>query len=63
MRQGAQGWCTGMTLGDGVGRRWEGRSDRVLRAGALGRPWGMEWGGGGRGVQDREHMYTHGCLM
>ena len=20
MRQGAQGWCTGMTLGDGVGR-------------------------------------------
>ena len=25
-RQGAQGWCTGMTLGDGVGRRWEGRS-------------------------------------
>ena len=23
MRQGAQGWCTGMTLGDGMGRRWE----------------------------------------
>ena len=20
MRQGAQGWCTGMTLGDGMGR-------------------------------------------
>ena len=35
MRQGAQGWCTGMTLGDGVGR---------------------EVGG----LQDGEHMYTHG---
>ena len=21
MRQGAQGWCTGMTLGDGMGRK------------------------------------------
>jgi len=35
MRQGAQGWCTGMTLRDGMGRE-------------------------GRGVQDGEHMYTHG---
>ena len=36
MIQGAQGWCTGMTLRD-----WDGE-------------------GGGRGVQDGEHMYTHG---
>ena len=36
MRQGVQGWCTGMTLRDGDGE------------------------GGGRGVQDGEHMYTHG---
>ena len=27
MRQGAQGWCTGMTLRDGVGGRWEGVQD------------------------------------
>ena len=26
MRQGAQGWCSGMTLGDGMGGRWEGGS-------------------------------------
>ena len=25
MRQGAQGWCTGMTLRDGTGREVEGR--------------------------------------
>ena len=35
--------------------------DRVLRAGALGWPWGMGWGG--RGVQDGGHMYTHGWFM
>ena len=35
----AQGWCTGMTQRDGLGR---------------------EVGGG---VQDGEHMYTHGWLM
>jgi len=23
MRQGAQGWCTGMTLRDGMGGMWE----------------------------------------
>ena len=39
MRQGAQGWCTGMTLREGMGV------------------------GGGRGVQDGEHMYTHGWFM
>ena len=33
--------------------------DRVLRAGAEG--WDGE--GGGRGVQDGEHMYTHGWFM
>ena len=25
MRQGAQGWCTGMTLGDGMGREVGGK--------------------------------------
>ena len=39
MRQGAQGWCTGMTLRDRMGR---------------------EVGGG---IQDGEHMYTHGWVM
>ena len=39
MRQGAQRWCTGMTLRDGMGRE------------------------AGGGVQDGEHMYTHGGFM
>ena len=34
----------------------------VLRAGALGWPRGMGCGGG-REVQDGEHMYTHGWFM
>ena len=38
MRQGVQGWCTGMTLRYGMGK---------------------EVGG----VQDGEHMYTHGRFM
>ena len=25
-REGAQGWCTGMTQRDGMGERWEGGS-------------------------------------
>ena len=29
---------------------------QVLRAGALGRPRGMGWGGRWEGVQDGEHM-------
>ena len=37
--------------------------DRALRAGALGQPCGLGWVGGGRGVQDGEHMYTHGWFM
>ena len=37
MRQGAQGWCTGMNDSEGC-----------------------DGEGGGRGVQDGEHMYTHG---
>jgi len=37
VRQGAQGWCTGMNDPEG----WDGE-------------------GGGRGVQDGEHIYTHG---
>ena len=36
---------------------------RVLRAGALGWPWGMGWGRRWKGVQDGEHMYTHGSFM
>ena len=39
MIQDAQGWCTGMTQKDGMGR---------------------ELGGG---VQDGEHVYTHGGFM
>ena len=39
----------------------------MLGAGALGRPRGMEWGGrregGGRRVQDGEHMYTCGGFI
>ena len=35
--------------------------DRVLKAGALGWPRGMGWGG--RWVQDGEHMYTQGWFM
>ena len=35
----AQGWCTGMTQRDGMGRKV------------------------GGGVQDGEHMYTHGLFM
>ena len=38
MRQGARGWCTGMT-----------------------QRFGRE--GGGRGLQDGEHMYTRGGFM
>ena len=26
MSQGAQGWCTGMTLREGMGKEWEGVS-------------------------------------
>ena len=35
----------------------------MLGAGALGRPRGMVQEGGGRGVQDREHVYTCGGFM
>ena len=37
--------------------------DRVLRAVALGWPWGMGWGGSWEGVQDGEHMYIHDWFM
>ena len=37
--------------------------DRVLRAGAMGWPRGMDGEGGGRGVQDGGHMYTRGWFM
>ena len=36
---------------------------RVLRAGALYDPEGCDEEGGGTGVQDGEHMYTHGWFM
>ena len=35
----------------------------MLGAGALGQPRGMEWEGGGRRVQDGEHMYTCGVFI
>ena len=37
--------------------------DRVLGAGALGWREGWDREGGGSGVQDGEHMYTHGGFM
>ena len=37
--------------------------DRALSAGALGWPRGMDGEGGGRGIQDGEHMYTHSGFM
>ena len=35
----------------------------MLGAGALGRPRGMVQGGRREGVQDGEHVYTHGGFM
>ena len=35
----------------------------MLGAGALGRPRGMVRGGRLEGVQDGEHVYTHGGFM
>jgi len=35
----------------------------MLGAGALGRPRRMVWEGGGRRVQDGEHMYTCGGFI
>ena len=37
--------------------------DMVLRAGALGWPWGMGWEDKWVEVQDGGHMYTHGWFM
>ena len=37
--------------------------DRVLRAGALDDPEGWDGEGGGKGIQDGEHMYIHGWFM
>ena len=37
--------------------------NRVLRAGALGWPEGRYGEGGGRRVQDGEHVYTHGGFI
>ena len=37
--------------------------DRVLRAGALGWPWGMGRGGRWKGGQDGERKYSHGGFM
>ena len=36
---------------------------RVLRTGAQDDPEGWDGEGGGKGVQDGEHMYTHGWFM
>ena len=38
-------------------------SDRVLRTGALGWPWGMGWGGRWERGSGWEHTYTHGWFM
>ena len=35
--------------------------DRVLRAGALGWPWGMEWGGRWEGGSEWGTCVSHGC--
>ena len=35
----------------------------MIRAGALDDPEGWDGEGGGGGVQDGEHMYTHGRFM
>ena len=71
MRQGAQGWCTGMTLRDGMGR-WVGRGIRMAiikmpinETGCSSLvhwddPEGWDGEGGGKGLQDGGHMYTHG---
>ena len=37
--------------------------NKALKASILGQPWEMGWEGGGRGVQDGGHMYTHGQFM
>ena len=37
--------------------------DRVLRAGALGWPWGMGWGRRWEGGSEWGHMHTHGGFM
>ena len=37
--------------------------DRVLRAGVLGWPWRMRWGGRWERGSGWEHMYTHGWFM
>ena len=37
--------------------------ETVLKAGALDDPEVWDGEGGGRGVQDGEHMYTHGWFM
>ena len=37
--------------------------NRALKAGALGQPEGWDGEGGGRGIQDGGHMYTHGWFM
>ena len=44
-----------------AGKEWN-VWDRVLRAGALGRPWGMGREAVGV-VQDVGHIYTHGWFM
>ena len=36
---------------------------RALKAGALGQPWGMGWGGRWKGVSNVGHMYTCGWFM
>ena len=47
---------------DGILSRFDAQY-RMLGVGALGWPGGWYGEGGERGVQDGEHMYTHGRFM
>ena len=37
--------------------------NKAFKAIVLGQSWEMGWGGRWEGVQDGEHMYTHGWFM
>ena len=66
MRQGAQSWCTEMTLRDVMGREVGGKvrmgNTRTSMADScdISKMEGWDGQGGGRGIQDGEHMYNHG---
>jgi len=63
------GWFAGIALKHVYYHMWNRSPFQVqcMRQGpqawCMGWPWGMGWWGDGRGVQDEEHMYTHGWFM